>query len=154
MDFYDFSVHAADGLKCPPLIVQSQANAPTAVVWYPSPPPRRPNHGGLLKTDLTIRHRRPNGRARRHRLDPTQEWGSRRTGNPDRPELPVSTLIGIPRSCPAAEADTEIGFVPPVSPPASAVKFEAGLRVCPRCKKPVHLGAATCRECGTPVPRQ
>jgi hypothetical protein len=35
----------------------------------------------------------------------------------------------------------------------SVVKFEAGLRVCPRCRKPVHLGLTHCRECGNPVPR-
>jgi hypothetical protein len=35
----------------------------------------------------------------------------------------------------------------------SVVKFEAGLRVCPRCRKPVHLGVSHCRECGSPVPR-
>jgi hypothetical protein len=35
----------------------------------------------------------------------------------------------------------------------SVVKFEAGLRICPRCRRPVHLGASTCRECGSPVPR-
>ena len=39
------------------------------------------------------------------------------------------------------------------SPPASAVKFEAGMRVCPRCNKPVHLSASSCRECGTPITR-
>lgn len=32
-------------------------------------------------------------------------------------------------------------------------RSEVGLRICPRCKKPVHLGADVCRECGTPVPR-
>ena len=37
---------------------------------------------------------------------------------------------------------------------ASVVKFETGLRVCPRCKKPLHLSADNCRECGMPVPRQ
>jgi endogenous inhibitor of DNA gyrase (YacG/DUF329 family) len=41
------------------------------------------------------------------------------------------------------------------SPPgASNVKFEAGLRLCPRCGKPVHLGANICRDCGSPVPRR
>jgi hypothetical protein len=39
-------------------------------------------------------------------------------------------------------------------PRPSVVKFEAGLRVCPRCKKPLHLSADNCRECGMPVPRQ
>jgi len=35
----------------------------------------------------------------------------------------------------------------------SVVKFEAGLRVCPRCHKPVHMSVTHCRECGNPVPR-
>jgi ribosomal protein L40E len=35
-----------------------------------------------------------------------------------------------------------------------AVKAEAGLRVCPRCGRPVHLGAVSCRECGTHVPKR
>jgi hypothetical protein len=41
-----------------------------------------------------------------------------------------------------------------VATPSSAVKLEAGLRVCPRCGKPVHLGAANCRECGALVPKR
>ena len=40
-----------------------------------------------------------------------------------------------------------------VTPRASVVKFETGLRICPRCKKPLHLSADNCRECGMPVPR-
>ena len=36
----------------------------------------------------------------------------------------------------------------------SAIKIEAGLRVCPRCGKPVHLGASNCRECGAAVPKR
>jgi hypothetical protein len=31
---------------------------------------------------------------------------------------------------------------------------EVGLRVCPRCGKPVHLGAGNCRHCGAAVPRR
>jgi hypothetical protein len=97
--------------------------------------------------------------ARTDELDATdlaqlEEWNLRHAGNADHPQSPVSTSTGIQSIVSGADADTEIGFVPPMSPPASAVKFEAGLRICPRCKKPVHLGAATCRECGTPVPRQ
>ena len=58
----------------------------------------------------------------------------------------VHTIVGSP--------NTTVGFVSSLMPPTSEVKFEAGLRVCPRCKKPVHIGAANCRECGTAVPRQ
>jgi hypothetical protein len=35
-----------------------------------------------------------------------------------------------------------------------ARKAEAGLRVCPRCGKPIHLGADACRACGIPVPKR
>ena len=31
---------------------------------------------------------------------------------------------------------------------------EAGLRVCPQCGKPIHLGADACRTCGVSVPRR
>lgn len=47
----------------------------------------------------------------------------------------------------------KISVLSPPRPTSSVARFEAGMRVCPRCKKPVHLGAVTCRECGTPVPR-
>jgi ribosomal protein L32 len=34
------------------------------------------------------------------------------------------------------------------------MKTEAGLRVCPRCGKPVHLSSIVCRECGAHVPKR
>ena len=50
------------------------------------------------------------------------------------------------------------GPVPPAKPkpptPAAEPRAEAGLRVCPRCHRPVHLGSETCPECGTLVPRR
>jgi hypothetical protein len=33
-------------------------------------------------------------------------------------------------------------------------RAEAGFRVCPRCGKPLHLNADTCRACGTSVPKR
>lgn len=33
-------------------------------------------------------------------------------------------------------------------------RVELGLRLCPSCGKPVHLGSDTCRNCGTAVPRR
>ena len=85
-----------------------------------------------------------------------EEWSSRHVANPNphRPEAPASTTSGMHAVAARPDSDAELAFVAPMPAPASAVKFEAGLRVCPRCKKPVHLGAAICRECGTPVPRQ
>jgi hypothetical protein len=43
---------------------------------------------------------------------------------------------------------------PPARRPGTTVKVEAGLRVCPRCGRPIHLGADNCRECGAHVPRR
>jgi DNA-directed RNA polymerase subunit M/transcription elongation factor TFIIS len=43
---------------------------------------------------------------------------------------------------------------PAAAKTAAPVKSEAGLRVCPRCGKPVHMGAIACRECGTHVPKR
>jgi len=48
----------------------------------------------------------------------------------------------------------EMGLSRGETPVGSVVKFETGLRICPQCKKPLHLGAYSCRECGTLVPRQ
>ncbi|HEV3166561.1 MAG TPA: hypothetical protein VGZ22_21230 [Isosphaeraceae bacterium] len=33
-------------------------------------------------------------------------------------------------------------------------KVEAGLRVCPKCGRPLHLSAVVCRDCGAPVPKR
>jgi hypothetical protein len=33
-------------------------------------------------------------------------------------------------------------------------RSEAGIRICPGCGRPVHLGASTCRACGIPVPKR
>lgn len=40
----------------------------------------------------------------------------------------------------------------PYSPPP-AVKVEAGLRICPRCGRPLHMSAAACRACGAATPK-
>jgi RNA polymerase-binding transcription factor DksA len=43
---------------------------------------------------------------------------------------------------------------PMPKPAKKPTKIEAGLRVCPRCGKPVHLSAETCRDCGAHVPKR
>ena len=48
--------------------------------------------------------------------------------------------------------NNELGVSSNTMPRASVVKFETGLRICPRCKKPLHLSADNCRECGMPFP--
>jgi hypothetical protein len=61
-----------------------------------------------------------------------------------RPPEPVDETA-IPQALPVNPAPR------PIRP---ATKVEAGLRVCPRCGRPVHLGADACRECGARVPKR
>ncbi len=57
---------------------------------------------------------------------------------------------------PAVRAGIATAPPPPVPPPVTpaTVKAEAGLRVCPRCGRPIHMSAVACRECGAPVPKR
>ena len=58
-------------------------------------------------------------------------------------------------AAPAGSHDEPPVLPPSDEPPApSPVKVEAGLRVCPLCGRPVHLGAENCRQCGAHVPRR
>jgi len=78
-----------------------------------------------------------------------EKWTARYPANPGHVEdcPPTETALNM-----APADDTEL--LAPSASPHSVAKFEAGLRICPRCRKPVHLGATNCRECGTPIPRQ
>jgi hypothetical protein len=51
---------------------------------------------------------------------------------------------------------TQIVNGPPTLPAGAGGphRAEVGLRLCPNCGRPVHMGRDTCRECGTPVPRR
>ena len=83
-----------------------------------------------------------------------EKWADRHLAHntrDDRPGLALNTPAPLLASTNPA-LDTDI--ITPSQSPTSGVRFEAGLRICPRCKKPIHLGAPTCRACGTPVPRQ
>jgi len=82
-----------------------------------------------------------------------EEWAAPHLANSDRTRNPGTKTTSLFPVLPGADPAPDTGFTNPATPPNSAVKFEAGMRICPRCKKPVHLGAATCRACGTPVPR-
>lgn len=77
----------------------------------------------------------------------SQQWQLKKQSTPppapgDRPDEGVTPAAGAPI------VGAGVGIRP------SAIKMEAGLRVCPRCGKPVHLGAANCRECGAAVPKR
>jgi hypothetical protein len=77
-----------------------------------------------------------------------QEWSERHTGrSPEGSDGHDATPMGVPH--------VQVGPPPFGEAPAtSMVSFEAGLRVCPRCGKPVHISATACRECGAAVPRR
>src|SRR5271157_3396337 len=62
---------------------------------------------------------------------------------------------------PGGESTTSHPALSAVSPTAMpqdsaslVMKMEAGLRVCSRCGKPVHMSATVCRSCGEPVPKR
>jgi len=92
------------------------------------------------------------------------QGGSPPAGNPETPteELSSSDLASLDRwsrghlsrasDAAGDAATTDVVTQPPPAPVSD--RAEVGLRVCPTCGKPVHLGAETCRDCGTPVPRR
>jgi hypothetical protein len=69
------------------------------------------------------------------------QWKQRRQAVAQRPAAPPEGM------------DTTAMMPAPKSPP-ERIKSEAGLRVCPRCGKPVHLSSIVCRECGAHVPKR
>ncbi len=76
-----------------------------------------------------------------------EEWSTRHTGRSPGAGGEDATPTGIPH--------IQVGSTPyPGAAAPSVASFEAGLRVCPRCGKPVHISATTCRECGASVPRR
>lgn len=69
-----------------------------------------------------------------------QRWAARHGVMPgDEPSAPIP---------PPSQAEI------PYSPPP-ALRVEAGLRICPKCKRPLHMSAIVCRSCGasTPMPK-
>jgi len=66
-------------------------------------------------------------------------------------QLHLARTAGPAPEGPQAQAEVAVAEPPP-SP--AAVKVEAGLRVCPRCGRPIHLSAVACRECGAAVPKR
>ncbi|MFI5454761.1 MAG: hypothetical protein ACHRXM_04860 [Isosphaerales bacterium] len=84
-----------------------------------------------------------------------ENWAARHLASSSRPADPLPTTTGfLAVASGGGNPVANTGLLTSSMPPPSKVKFEAGLRICPRCKKPVHLSAANCRECGTPIPRQ
>jgi len=49
---------------------------------------------------------------------------------------------------PPPRSPAESGYSPP-----PALKVEAGLRICPKCGRPLHMSAVSCRACGAATPK-
>jgi DNA-directed RNA polymerase subunit RPC12/RpoP len=81
------------------------------------------------------------------------QWAGRYPSQPVHAEDPGLASAGLVAGGTGDGPQDQVGVLSPPQPTSSVARFEAGMRICPRCKKPVHLGAAACRECGTPVPR-
>jgi hypothetical protein len=81
-----------------------------------------------------------------------EKWSARHLASAIRAEADPARTGAAPIAT-TANDDEVLNLTPNMMPQASMVKFETGLRTCPRCKKPLHLSADNCRECGMPVPR-
>ena len=81
------------------------------------------------------------------------QWASRYRSQLSHPDGLGSTTTSLVPVAGGVELVAQAGVDSSEMSATSVAKFEAGLRICPRCKKPIHLGAARCRECGNPVPR-
>ncbi len=110
-----------------------------------------PVPGSPGATGVALSSARIDPDARTADLDPDdiarlEEWSTRHTGR-----APGGGADDTPTGVP----HIQVGSTPyPGGPAPSMASFEAGLRVCPRCGKPVHISATTCRECGASVPRR
>ena len=97
---------------------------------------------------------------------PKDQVSKKPMGHPETPttELSLSDRTVLEewgRQHSARTANNHAGTepTPPIAAPAvsnvpTPARAEAGLRICPKCRKPIHLGAETCRSCGTPVPKR
>jgi hypothetical protein len=68
--------------------------------------------------------------------------------------LPASPPSSSQGAGAGGEPAASVAVAATVPVPVSAVRREAGLRICPRCGRPLHLSAVACRECGAPAPRR
>jgi hypothetical protein len=82
-----------------------------------------------------------------------EKWSARHLASSGQAEGNPASAVPM-SSVQVTNDDQGLGLLPSPIPQASLVKFETGLRVCPRCKKPLHLRADNCRACGMPVPRE
>ena len=76
-----------------------------------------------------------------------EQWAEKHLGGP----APAPAAAAVAQADVAAAIAAAATLADEPRPP---VKVEAGLRVCPRCGRPIHMSAVACRECGAPVPKR
>jgi hypothetical protein len=82
-------------------------------------------------------------------LERLEQWASRYQATP-KPDRQQGTQSTTSHQTTNATTPAAIGE----DNPAPAMRMEAGLRVCPRCGKPLHMSATVCRSCGEPVSKR
>jgi hypothetical protein len=87
-------------------------------------------------------------------LDRLERWRESRQAAVARAVAPAPAPVATTAPFPAAPASAATPAVAPPTPTPAPTKVEAGLRVCPRCGKPVHLSSIVCRSCGAHVPKR
>jgi hypothetical protein len=88
------------------------------------------------------------------RVVPVPSPGSSSTLSPGQAEAPTEDLSPADLALLEQWSERHLGQATQAAGPSTTVRAEAGLRVCPGCGKPVHMGASACRECGTHVPKR
>ena len=70
------------------------------------------------------------------------------------PEEPTAEMPAIDQARLDAWTQKHLGAAGPATAAGPPRTVEKGLRVCPQCGKPIHMGADACRTCGISVPRR
>ena len=69
-------------------------------------------------------------------------------------EAPTAEMPAVDQARLDAWAQKHLAASAPAGPTGPPRRIEAGLRVCPQCGKPIHMGANSCRTCGIVVPKR
>jgi hypothetical protein len=121
-------------------------------------PPGHPESptADLSPADLAALERWAKDHATRGTAGVEREPGTIQFASPRALSPPSDRIAHTPAVPARAVASTFVPAPVPETKLASPAppKVEAGLRLCPRCRRPVHLQAQTCSACGAPVPRR
>jgi hypothetical protein len=115
---------------------------------------RPPKSSPGSKSEPKSRTKPPSGERIRTRRKPEREEVPPEGEYHDQDTISVVGPAVPPQPKPPPTTKAPAAPVPAPATAASSSRVEAGLRVCPRCGRPVHLSAVVCRECGAAVPKR